>query len=358
MKHGMKKRSIALLLSGVLALGLLGGCGSEGGQQAEGSTPPADESAPQTQLEKIVITEPARGFLWAPIYLAQTLGYFEEEGLTAEFQTVTGGDPGAVVFSGEAQFGLRGVEMPLSATQAGQGCKILASTTATYPYILMGASEEFSTVESLRGQVVAGSTPSGSLTAWVNACLAYGGLDPETDVEMVMIQGNGQIAAMANGEIAACCGNSSWAVKQEIENGAVPIIDGTDPEVFKEIMGSETYEMYILFASDEYIASNPETCQKVVNGVVKAMNWMKTASAEEITEGLMPLFEGREEEVLYCVQDAQETNLYSYTGYHTESGYDAALKLAKLCGLIEEDIPAETIYDESFLDNAWAEIGQ
>ena len=81
------KKLLALLLTLTLSLGLLAGCGQ---------TEPTAEDTPDTQTEtdtqnntgdlrKITITEQVRGYHWAPAYLAQSLGYFAEEGLTAEY---------------------------------------------------------------------------------------------------------------------------------------------------------------------------------------------------------------------------------------------------------------------------------
>ena len=102
-KETMKRKTVAVMLILVCMLSLLGtACGNKATDSAkketEESSAQKEESA-QTdkgESEHIVITEPARGFLWAPVYLAQTMGFFEEEGIEAEFQTVTGGDPGAV----------------------------------------------------------------------------------------------------------------------------------------------------------------------------------------------------------------------------------------------------------------------
>ena len=96
------KKLLALLLTLTLSLGLLAGCGQ---------TEPTAEDTPDTQTEtdtqnntgdlrKITITEQVRGYHWAPAYLAQSLGYFAEEGLTAEFQTIRGSDATAPVLSG------------------------------------------------------------------------------------------------------------------------------------------------------------------------------------------------------------------------------------------------------------------
>lgn len=68
---------------------------------AAGPSEPAPEEEPTSaqsgtedkgDLQKIIFTEQIRGYHWAPAYLAQTLGYFAEEGLDAEFQTIKGGD--------------------------------------------------------------------------------------------------------------------------------------------------------------------------------------------------------------------------------------------------------------------------
>ena len=131
------KKLLALLLTCamVLSLGLLAGCGQTDPGDANGDSQSAAETDGQNtdtntgNLEKIVFTEDVRGYHWAPAYLAQALGYFKEEGLDAEFQTIKGGDATAPVLSGDAQFCLKGVETSLMVNEGGQGMKILLSTT-------------------------------------------------------------------------------------------------------------------------------------------------------------------------------------------------------------------------------------
>ncbi|UNC90846.1 ABC transporter substrate-binding protein [Candidatus Contubernalis alkaliaceticus] len=343
----MRKLLYVLVILSVL-LTMLVGCGND-------TTAPNNDQQ-TASLQEIVITEPARGILWAPVYLAQTLGFFEEAGISVDFQTISGGDPAAAVFSGDAQFGFRGVEMPLMATEAGQNVKILVSTTQRFPYVLMGQGPDFTTVESLRGQVVAGSTPSGSPTAWVKACLIHYGLDPDKDVDLVMTSSSGLIAAMKTGDVVACNGNNGYTIHTLIENDGVILVDGRDISIFKEMMGSETYEMFIMFATDDYIAENPETVQKVVTAVAKGIQWINGHTTEEIVEALAPLFPDREEQLLIEIESAKEYDQFTVDGRHTESGYQAALKLAKGVGAISSDISAAKIYDESFLEKAWEEL--
>ena len=344
------KKYLALLLAMVMVLGLCacGGTTEEPAPEAE------TEQTETVELEKIVFTEPVRGYHWAPVYLAQTLGYFAEEGLEAEFQSITGTPPHAALFTGDAQFTLVGIESALMCAEKGQGVKVLASTSQKYPYSLIGATEEYTTLESLANGIVAGGVnTAGGPYSFAMACVNYAGLTPEVDVSVITMASVGYAAAIEAGELQAAVSTNPWAEKNLLDLGGQVIVDGTDDAAIEAIIGSASYELFVMMASDEYIASNPETVQKVVNAVAKAMQWMENATPEEIAENLLPLFEGAEEELLYDANYDKERQITSYTGYHTESGYQAAINLTKLAGGITQDIPAEDIYDDSFLDAAW-----
>lgn len=348
------KKYLALLLALVMALGL---CACGGGAAEE----PAQEETNQTEqtgdLEKIVITEPVRGYHWAPVYLAQTLGYLAEEGLEAEFQSVSGTPPFAALFSGDAQFTLVGIESAMIVNEKGQGAKVLASTSEKYPYSLIGATEDYTTLESLRGGIVAGGVnTSGGPYSFAMACMNYAGLTPETDVSVITMASVGYAAAIEAGELQAAVSTNPWAAKILLDNGGQVIVDGTDDAVIQDIIGSASYELFVLMTSDEYLSTNPETVQKVMNAVAKAMQWMENATPEEIAANLLPLFEGAEEELLYDAQYDKERSITSYTGYHTESGFQAALNLSKLAGDITGDLTEDQIYDETFLDKAWENL--
>ena len=348
------KKYLALLLALVMALGL---CACGGGAAEELAQEEANQTEQTGDLEKIVITEPVRGYHWAPVYLAQTLGYLAEEGLEAEFQSVSGTPPFAALFSGDAQFTLVGIESAMIVNEKGQGAKVLASTSQKYPYSLIGATEDYTTLESLRGGIVAGGVnTSGGPYSFAMACMNYAGLTPETDVSVITMASVGYAAAIEAGELQAAVSTNPWAAKILLDNGGQVIVDGTDDAAIQDIIGSASYELFVLMTSDEYLSTNPETVQKVMNAVAKAMQWMENATPEEIAANLLPLFEGAEEELLYDAQYDKERSITSYTGYHTESGFQAALNLSKLAGDITGDLTEDQIYDETFLDKAWENL--
>ena len=241
------KKLLALLLTLTLSLGLLAGCGQ---------TEPTAEDTPDTQTEtdtqnntgdlrKITITEQVRGYHWAPAYLAQSLGYFAEEGLTAEFQTIRGSDATAPVLSGDAQFTLKGIETALMVNEGGQGCKVVLSTTQKYPYQLIGATEEYSTLESLEGGLLAGgqSTNSGPYS-FAQACINYAGL--EGKVEISTMASSGYAAAIANGELQGAISTNPWSAKQLTDAGVrdkVKVMVGGAPvtQMWADKIGADAF---------------------------------------------------------------------------------------------------------------------
>ena len=368
------KKILALLLTAVLSVSLLAACGQTPAEEpaeaeeteavetteSEG-TEEAAETASSGDLETIVITENVRGYHWAPAYLAEALGYFEEQGLQADFQTIQGADSTAPVMNGEALFCLKGIETALMLNEAGQGCKVVLSATQKYPYCLMGATEEYATLDSLRGQTVGGgqSATSGPM-AFMRACLNSAGLVPDQDVTAIDLPSASYPAALDAGDVQAVVSTNPWNLKNLQDRGCVTIVEGTDDAVIQDIIGSSTYELFTVITSDKNIQEQPETIQKAVTAMAKALQWMETATPEEIAEALGALFESSPEELLFDATYDKEHEMANYTGYHSDSGFQAGISLTQLSGGISADYApdASEIFDESFLDNAWAELGQ
>ena len=64
-----------------------------------------------TTLKKVTLTEVTHSIFYAPQYLADSLGYFEEEGLDVEITLSQGADAVmAAVLSGDADIGFCGTE--------------------------------------------------------------------------------------------------------------------------------------------------------------------------------------------------------------------------------------------------------
>ena len=238
--------------------------------------------------------------------------------------------------------------------EAGQGCKVILSATQKYPYQLIGANESYSTLDSLKGKAIAGGLSANSgPTSFIKACVNSAGLNADTDVSLpqrrqLRLSGRHGPGRDPGRRLHQPLVRQAAAGRRRCGHWG-----GTDDAEIESIIGSSSYELFTVITSDALIQSDPELVQKAVNAMAKAMQWMETASPEDIAQKLLPLFEGAEEELLYDAQYDQERKVASFTGYHTKSGFEAAVSLTKLAGGITGDPTEEQIYDESFLDKAW-----
>lgn len=339
----------------VSAILLVGGCsnGSESPTDDQGDTATSveetdGEETDSAGLEKITVSQPTQGILWAPMHLADILGFFEEEGLEVEFVTVQGDAPTAPVLAGEAQFGLFGPEMILGFNERGEDVKLLMSATDKYPYSLV-AGEEYETVASLEGTTISAADSGSSPRQFVRMSLAQAGADPDA-AEFINIQNQSIIPGLTSGEIAAS--HASPEILLDVyETNLNVLVDMFNEDTHREILDSDYYEMYITFTTGDFIEKNPETVQKYVNAVHKAIRWMDENDAQTISDELEVKWgdlERRDEIVALMM----ENDLFSSTGEISEEGYAAINEVAKMAEITEGDVPYEEAVDSSFLENA------
>lgn len=106
----MKKKVLAVLLTAVLLLPVLGGCGTSG---------QADQAAAGKET-KVVLNEVAHSLFYAPMYVAIEEGYFKEQGIDLELVTGFGADKTmTALLSGEADIGFMGPETTVYTSNGG-----------------------------------------------------------------------------------------------------------------------------------------------------------------------------------------------------------------------------------------------
>lgn len=340
------KRGISIFLSCIMVLGMTA-CSSGINTKKE------EKKAEAKELQKIKVAEPVRGDLWGPVYLAKELGYFEEEGLDVEFVTVQSDMPTAPVLSGDAQFGLYGPEMILGFNEKNQDTKLLLSTTQKYPYSFV-TTPKYKTVAEMKGKTVNGADSGSSPRAFVRSVLKENGLNPDTDATYVNLPNSGLVAALEKEDVSGSY-VSPAARKIVLDAGNTLVEDIYDSEVHKRLIGSETYPMYITFATDKYIEENPETVQKYVNSIYKAILWAEQNSADETIKKLEPLFPGNKT-LKDSIKEIKDNNIYSIDGSITDDGYAAINRMALSSGVIKKEVPREKAVDDTFLKSAQKNI--
>lgn len=308
----------------------------------------AQQSQSPATLKKIVIAEAARSEGWLPVYLAQELGYYREEGLEVQFITYKDGPLALMgLLNGDAQFCLIGFEPVLMAFEKGQDSKVILTTLNSQPYTFVGR-KGLNSVRDFKGKVVFAGMPGSAPYFFVKTILRNNGLDPDKDVTFASLEYGAEIVAMSKGDIDGAFVRATRS-PEVLKAGANILVDATDPRQHKAVYNSERYEAMAVQVTNEYIKEHPEDVQRFTNAVYKAMQWQAVHNDEEVARTVSPLFPGR-------TIDAQLIGVLrrclSADGAYTEAGYATVEQFCRLNGIIDKSIPFAAVIDSSFIENA------
>ena len=270
----MKKSLIAVFAAALAALAIpfsLAGCGGSG--------------------EVLKINEVTHSVFYAPMYLADALGYYEEEGFEVEFTNGGGADNTmAAVLSGSADVGFCGPEAALYIAIGGSSDspKVFGQLTKRDGSFLVARTPEpdFKWSDLEGKEILAGR--KGGVPAMtfeyvieelgVNASLNY-------DVDF-----NYMTAAFESGIADYCTMFEPTASDYEAEGKGYIVAS----------VGEQSGEIpYTCFAAKEsYINENPEKIEGLLRAVTKATKFVMENDAATVAEYLVPYFDGTSEESL------------------------------------------------------------
>ena len=270
----MKKSLIAVFAAALAALAIpfsLAGCGGSG--------------------EVLKINEVTHSVFYAPMYLADALGYYEEEGFEVEFTNGGGADNTmAAVLSGSADVGFCGPEASLYIAIGGSSDspKVFGQLTKRDGSFLVARTPEpdFKWSDLEGKEILAGR--KGGVPAMtfeyvieelgVNASLNY-------DVDF-----NYMTAAFESGIADYCTMFEPTASDYEAEGKGYIVAS----------VGEQSGEIpYTCFAAKEsYINENPEKIEGLLRAVTKATKFVMENDAATVAEYLAPYFDGTSEESL------------------------------------------------------------
>ncbi len=332
----MRKTFTLLGLAGLMLLLLT--------QLAQGAEKGQDTLIPLTVAE-------LRSEFWLPAYLAESLGYYKEEGLDVTFITTK---DGPVAFqgmhAGSAHLTMLSTEPVLRAQAKGLESIIIMSTLTNKPYMFVG-SAEITEVTQLKGKTIFAGAPGSAPHSFALSILAKAGMK-DTDVNWAQMDYGASLAALEKGHIDACYIRST-AKKEIADIGANILVDVSDPAQHMEIYGTPRYESTIVTGTKKFVTENPETIQKFANAVVRAMLWLEQNSDEAAAEKALPLFPAGN---MSAHNIAYLRPSLSVDGLITPEGHATIVSFCRAENIIDRDIPFDEINDLSFVIKAYQQF--
>ena len=292
-------------------------------------------------------------------FVALNRKYFQQEGLevestafssgTAALQNLIGGNADVVEGSFEHTLRMQAKGISLMCIA------VFGRYPANVLVVRKSQADKIKTIADLRGKKIGISAPGASTHNFVAGLMERAGI-PWKEASFVSIgTGLSAVAAMPSGSELDAIVNLDRAITALVDGGdAVVLSDSRTEEGTKAAFGGP-YLADCLYAKTEFVKANPNTAQAIANAVVHAMQWLQTASIDDIIKSLPPDYYQADEK-LY--RKSLEKNLVAFQWDGIVS--NAAVKSVwDSISVLEPDFKAARIdmdktYDNTLIERALA----
>jgi NitT/TauT family transport system substrate-binding protein len=161
----------------------------------------------------------------APFFIAQSEGYYKDEGLTLEHIQFPGGLDTVRGIESGIGFGTSATIPVFIGAEKGMDVRIIGNfvTIASVDFVALSGSG-IKTIEDVRGKKVAVSTPGSNSTYFAERTLREAGLTPGKDVELISVgSASDSWTAVSKGVVDVAWTSSPLLEKMEAEGGAQTI---------------------------------------------------------------------------------------------------------------------------------------
>ena len=304
-----------------------------------------------TKSDKLIrINEVTHSVFYAPLYLAEALGYFKDEGIEIELTNGGGADATmTAVVSGNADVGFCGPEAALYVNLGGSkdSPKVFGQLTKRDGSFLVGrtAEPDFEWSNLAGKEILAGrrgGVPAMTFeyvikTQKVDCTLNY-------DVEF------STMTAAFEGGVGDYCTMFEPVASEYQKKGKGFIVAS---------VGQESGEIpYTCFAAKEsYIKNTPEKIDGLLRAVTRAVKYVNETDSDTVAELLVPYFTGTGKESLkdsvdsYKSIDAWVTNMAM-----KESAFNKLQDVIELAGELEKRVDFSSLVVTEQADRIYKEV--
>ncbi len=290
-------------------------------------------------------------------FVALNRKYFEQEGLnidstafasgTAALQSLVAG--GADVAEGAYEHTLRMQTKGVNLT-----CLV---AYGRYPgnvlVVRKSLADQIKQIADLKGRKIGVSAPGASTHNFVAGLMERAGVSWKDASYVSIGTGPSAVAAMKTGGELDALVNLDPAINALLDGGdAVILSDSRTAEGTRAAFGGE-YLADCLFVKTEFLRANPNTSQAIANAVVHAMQWLKTASIDDIIKSLPPAYY-KSDEGLYRKSLEKNLSAFQWDGLITpEAAKNVLDSIAVLDpALRQAKIDFSLTYDNKLIETA------
>ena len=239
------------------------------------------------ELKEITIGEVAHSVFYAPMYLADKLGYFKEVGLDVKFLLTSGADNVmASVLSGDVEIGFSGTEATIYVYNGGEEDYVMTFAGLTQKdgsFLVSRKKIDNFNLDMLKGTNVIGGRVGGMPEMTFEWVLREHGIDPKKDLNIdTSIAFPAMEGAFVSGigDYVTLFEPNATNVEKEGLGYVVAYIG--------ELGGTVPYTAFN--ARKSYIENNPDIIKNFSKAINKSLNYVYNNSNEDIAKYIMDYF--------------------------------------------------------------------
>lgn len=296
--------------------------------------------------KKVVINEAVRNLLYLPLYHAKEKGFFAEEGLDVEI--VTGGtatNSFAAMLSGDANFSQADpMYVPIS-REKGSRTKVVASVVGRIA--VWGVSKDPNiqeiTRDTLKGKTIA--TQPRPMTAYTYTIKMINdfGLTPDRDVKIIETKPPNEIIPFLNGQ-ADYAMTIEPATSTTVSQGAHVVLS------YPKLLGDQVFTG--LMTTEDYISSNPDVVQAVVNAYQRALRDLHENPESGIATARVYFPQLSDSVLQLAVKRLTDEKVFPLNVQIPEESWNKAIKVRVDVGDLKTAAPFNEGVASSFAENA------
>lgn len=307
---------------------------------------------------KVKLTLPVVAITMSPVYVAQSKGFFAEEGLDVEILSTGGGGPDIrALIAGDVDFSYTTGDNVILAYQEGKPLVMVMAALhrllinwAMYKGVADARAIRESTpfkekLKAMKGLTV-GVTNAGALTAHLaNFVIRKAGYVPQQDVKVIPIgAGPTWLAALENHKVDLAL-TAPPVPETAISRGfAIMFINnakGEDPSIPEFLMEN-------LIVRPETIKKNPDLVRGMVRALIKANKWALSATPEQVAEALKP-FLGKYDPAILLAAVKSLLPTLSPDGRTSESSLKITQDILEQGGILKKRVGYSEVITNDFL---------
>lgn len=293
---------------------------------------------------------------YLPLTIAEQLGYFKDEGLNVNISDFAGGSQALrAVVGGSADVVSGAYEHTLNMQSKGQYLQCFVQEGRA-PQIAIGISKRransYKSPKDLKGLKVGVSAPGSSTHMIVNHFISTDGLKP-SDISVIGVGlGATAITALKSGQIDAVSNTDPVMTKLEQDGDVKIIADTRTLRGTLQVLGGPM-PAGCLYAPVEFIRKNPNTVQALTNAIVRADQWIHSASPQDVLR-TVPESYLLGDKALYLSSFSKVKQAISPDGVISDAGAKTALKVIPTFNpeVKAKDIKLELTYTNEFVRKA------